>query len=67
VWIFVNNPLEDLHFKSSGITFILPLCFLEVSLVLVSPYALEVSILLLGVDDLLGAPKVHPMGVAPER
>jgi hypothetical protein len=40
--------------------------FLEVILVLVSPYALEVSILPLGVDDSLGAPKVHPMGVAPE-
>jgi hypothetical protein len=40
--------------------------FSEVNLVLVSPYALEVSILPLGVDDSLGAPKVHPMGVAPE-
>jgi hypothetical protein len=30
--------------------------FSEVSLVLVSPYALEVSILPLGVDDSLGAP-----------
>jgi hypothetical protein len=39
---------------------------LEVSLVLVSSYALEVSILSLGVDDSLGAPEVHPMGVAPE-
>jgi hypothetical protein len=39
---------------------------LEVSLVLVSSYALEVSILSLGVDDPLGAPKVHLMGVAPE-
>jgi hypothetical protein len=29
-------------------------------------YALEINILLCGVQDLLGAPKVHPMGVAPE-
>jgi hypothetical protein len=29
-------------------------------------YALEISILLSGVQDSLGAPKVHPMGVAPE-
>jgi hypothetical protein len=29
-------------------------------------YALEINILLSGVRDLLGAPKVHPMGVAPE-
>jgi hypothetical protein len=27
---------------------------------------LEINILLSGVQDLLGAPKVHPMGVAPE-
>jgi hypothetical protein len=38
---------------------------LEVSFVLVSSYALEISILSFGVDDSLGAPKVHPMGVAP--
>jgi hypothetical protein len=38
---------------------------LEVSLVLVSSYALEISILSPGVDDSLGAPKVHLMGVAP--
>ena len=31
-----------------------------------STYALEVSILSLGVEDSLGAPEVHPMGVAPE-
>jgi hypothetical protein len=59
---FVNNPLKGLQ-KS----LLSSLCvFSEVSLVLVSPYALEVSILPLGVDDSLGAPKVHPMGVAPE-
>jgi hypothetical protein len=29
-------------------------------------YALEISILSFGVEDSLGAPKVHPMGVAPE-
>jgi hypothetical protein len=29
-------------------------------------YALEISILLFGIQDSLGAPKVHPMGVAPE-
>jgi hypothetical protein len=40
--------------------------FSEVSLALVLPYALEISILPLGVDDSLGASKVHPMGVAPE-
>jgi hypothetical protein len=34
---------------------------LEVSIVLFSSYALEVSILSFGVDDSL-----HPMGVAPE-
>jgi hypothetical protein len=39
---------------------------LEVSIVLFSSYALEISILSFGVDDPLGAPKVHPMGVAPE-
>jgi hypothetical protein len=39
---------------------------LDVGLVLVSSYALEISILSFGVDDSLGAPKVHPMGVAPE-
>jgi hypothetical protein len=39
---------------------------LEVNIVLFSFYALEISILSFGVDDSLGAPKVHPMGVAPE-
>jgi hypothetical protein len=29
-------------------------------------YALEISILLFGLQDSLGTPKVHPMGVAPE-
>ena len=38
---------------------------LELSLIS-SAYALEVNILPLRVDDSLGAPKVHPMGVAPE-
>jgi hypothetical protein len=42
------------------------LCFSDVSLALVLPYALEISIVPLGVDDSLGAPKVHPMDVAPE-
>jgi hypothetical protein len=65
-WIFVNNPLEGLRFKSSQKSLLSSICsFSEVSLVLVSPCALEVSILPLGVDDSLGAPKVHPMGVAP--
>jgi hypothetical protein len=31
-----------------------------------STYALEVDVLFLGVKDSLGAPPVHPMGVAPE-
>ena len=39
---------------------------LEVSIVLFSSYALEISIPSFGVDDSLGAPEVHPMGVAPE-
>jgi hypothetical protein len=29
-------------------------------------HALEIIILSLGVEDSLGAPEVHPMGVAPE-
>jgi hypothetical protein len=29
-------------------------------------HALEINILSLGVEDSLGAPEVHPMGVAPE-
>jgi hypothetical protein len=29
-------------------------------------YALEISILSSGIKNLLGAPEVHPMGVAPE-
>jgi hypothetical protein len=32
-----------------------------------STYALEISILSSGVKVSLGAPEVHPMGVAPER
>jgi hypothetical protein len=64
---FADNPLEGLHFKSSQKSLLSSICaFSEVSLVLVSPYALEVSILPLGDDDSLGAPQVHPMGVAPE-
>jgi hypothetical protein len=39
---------------------------LEVSIVLFSSYALEINILSFGVDDSLGAPEVHPIGVAPE-
>jgi hypothetical protein len=31
-----------------------------------SAYALEISILSFGIKNLLDAPKVHPMGVAPE-
>jgi hypothetical protein len=38
----------------------------EVNLALILPYALEVSIVLIRDNDSLGAPKVHPMGVAPE-
>jgi hypothetical protein len=38
---------------------------LEIS-ILSMIHALEVSILSLGVGDSLGAPSVHPMGVAPE-
>jgi hypothetical protein len=54
-WIFENNPLEGLHFKPSSKSLLSSICaFSEVSLVLVSPYALEVSILPLGVDDSLG-------------
>ena len=51
-------------------------CFLEIIIlslshaleisILSSIHALEVSILSLGVEDSLGAPKVLPMGVAPE-
>jgi hypothetical protein len=58
-WIFANNLLEGLHFKSSQKSLLSSTCaFLEVSIVLVSPYALEISILPLGDDDSLG--------VAPE-
>jgi hypothetical protein len=39
---------------------------LEISIVSFLIHALEISILSFGVDDLLGAPEVHPMGVAPE-
>jgi hypothetical protein len=31
-----------------------------------SIHALEISILSSGIDDSLGAPEVHPMGVAPQ-
>jgi hypothetical protein len=41
------------------------LCILEISARLPA-YALEVSILSLGVEDSLGALEVHPMGVAPK-
>jgi hypothetical protein len=51
-------------------------CFLEIidlfssyaleTGILSSVHALEISILFLGVEDSLGAPEVHPMGVAPE-
>jgi hypothetical protein len=66
-WIFADNPLEGLHFKFSQKSLLSSTCaFSEVSLALVLPYALEVSLLPLEVDDSLGAPKVHPMSVAPE-
>jgi hypothetical protein len=39
---------------------------LQKSVLLSRAYALEINILLSRVWDLLGAPKVHPMGVAPE-
>jgi hypothetical protein len=55
--VFISSLLRN-HFY-------LQLVLLEVSIVLVSSYALEISILSFGVDDSLGAPKVHPMGVAP--
>jgi hypothetical protein len=62
---FADNPLEGLHFKSSQKSLLFSTCaFSEVSPVLVSPYALEVSIMPLGDDDSLGAP--HPMGIALE-
>jgi hypothetical protein len=32
-----------------------------------SAYALEISTSFLEVEDSLGAPEVHPMGVAPEH
>ena len=51
--VFISSLLRN-HFY-------LPLVLLEVSLVLVSSYALEISILSFGVDDSLGA-----LGVAPE-
>jgi hypothetical protein len=38
---------------------------LEIS-ILSSVHALEVSILSFGINDSLGAPEVHPMGVAPK-
>jgi hypothetical protein len=38
---------------------------LEIS-ILSSVHALEVSILSFGINDSLGAPEVHPMGVALE-
>jgi hypothetical protein len=66
-WIFADNPLEGLHFKSSQKLLLSSTCaFSEVSLALVLPYALEVSILSFGDDYSFGAPQVHPMGVAPE-
>ena len=57
--VFISSLLRN-HF------YLLLVLFSEVSLALVLSYALEISILPLGVDDSLGAPKVHPMGVAPE-
>jgi hypothetical protein len=62
-----DNPLEGPHFKSYQRLFLSSTCaFSEVSLALILPYALEVSILSFGDDYSLGAPKGHPMGVAPE-
>jgi hypothetical protein len=61
-----NNPLEGLHFKFSQKSFLSSTHALEVSIVLFSSHALEISILSFGVNVSLGAPEVHPMGVAPE-
>jgi hypothetical protein len=56
--VFTSSLLRNL--------FYLQFMLLEISIVLFSSYALEISILSFGVDDSLGALKVHPMGVAPE-
>jgi hypothetical protein len=56
--VFVSSLLRNPFLSSTHA--------LEVSIVLFSSYTLEISILSFGVDDSLGAPEVHPMGVAPE-
>jgi hypothetical protein len=53
-WVFENKPLKRSIFRA-----------LEIN-ILSSAYALEIIILSFGIKNLLGAPKVHPMGVAPE-
>jgi hypothetical protein len=65
-WITENNLLEGLHLKSFQKSFLSSTHALEISIVLFSSHALEISIQSFGVDDPLGAPEVHPMGVAPE-
>jgi hypothetical protein len=57
--VFTSSIIRN-HFY-----FPLALCWRS-ALFLILPYALEVSIILTWNDDSLGAPKVHPMGVAPE-
>jgi hypothetical protein len=57
--VFISSLLRNYFYLP-------PVLFSEVSLALVLPYALEVSILSFGDDYSLGAPQVHPMGVAPE-
>jgi hypothetical protein len=55
--VFISCFLEIIILSSSHA--------LEIS-ILSSVHALEISILSFGVNDSLGAPEVHPMGVAPE-
>jgi hypothetical protein len=57
--VFTSSIIRN-HFY-----FPLALCWRS-ALFFILPYALEVSIILTWNDDSLGAPKVHPMGVAPE-
>jgi hypothetical protein len=57
--VFISSLLRNYFYLP-------PVLFSEVSLALVLPYALEVSVLYFEDDYSLGAPKVHPMGVAPE-
>jgi hypothetical protein len=60
-WIFADNPLEGLHFKSSQKLLLSSTCaLLEVSLALVLSYDLEVGLLSFGDDYLLGANGCSP-------